>query len=248
MLLLVTFSTFLSYCLAATIQWNELWFLVSLSYQNHRNFCSGTLVLNERTVLTAASCMTRLENNIQYKDIEVHVNGFPPTYTVRNFKVHPEFDVSKPGINDLALLYLKQPTIFNIIFSIFTFTFTKPLQSSSVSKNADVVAYELNADKRTAHDRELKVVGSEADFCASTESVICATDKKTGSYCGKNFGGPLIDKKCGYIVGIIPYNPKTNCSSGHAEPFVRLSSYKEWINEELAFLPWFNSPQDTFHF
>ncbi|EFA07443.1 serine protease H88 [Tribolium castaneum] len=248
MLLLVIFSTFLNYCLAASVQWSEVWFLVSLSYKNHRNFCSGSLVLNKRTILTAASCMTKLEDNIQYKDIEVHLNGYPPTYTVRNFLVHPQFDVSKPGINDLALLYLKQPAVFNILFSIFTFTLAKPIHLSSVSQNAVVVAVELNADRKMVYNREIRVVSSEKNFCESTESTICALDNTTGNYCGKNFGGPVIDKKSKTIVGIIPYNTKANCSTGHAEQFVRLSNYKDWIESELKKLAWFNSPQDKFRF
>ncbi|KYB26476.1 hypothetical protein TcasGA2_TC033744 [Tribolium castaneum] len=233
MMLLLTFFTLLKICLAAEVTWNEVRFVVSLNYKNYSDFCSGTFVRDRFTILTAASCFSVLGKNYDYKSIEVHVNSYPDKYLARYLAIHPKFSPNKPGLNDVALIALK-PTFISLLMNYAPYNSIQLFNIATVNKYAVVFAVELDAGKGLVHKRMLTVVSSEEKFCKNTESTVCAKDSKPDQRCGKNFGGPVVDKASGNLVGIIAYKPKSKCSPDHAEGFVRLSNYIEWIDDTLS--------------
>ncbi|XP_044265504.1 chymotrypsin-2-like [Tribolium madens] len=227
MLLLTVFLSLLSSCLPEIVKLNHYPFIATLGYGNNRNFCGGSFV-SERVFLTAASCMTGLKLEEIFS--EMYVESFPNKYKVQNIITHPQFDADECDSPDLALLYLKQPTLFSIMLSIMTLKPNLPISIGSISQNAIVFAIYIDTGAKHAFMKELLTVTSEEGFCDSTEGTFCAKNINPSNPCVNTFGGPVIntDKE---LVGIIPYDAK--CMSSHAEEFIRLSYYKKWIKDTV---------------
>ncbi|KYB26475.1 Trypsin-4-like Protein [Tribolium castaneum] len=227
MLLITLFLSLLSSCLSEIVKLSEYPYIATLSYGSDRSVCGGAFV-SERVFLTAASCMSGLK--LTQVISEMYVESFPNKYKVQDLVKHPDFEEDSCDSPDLALLYLKKSTIFSIILSIVSLKPNLPIYIGAVSQNAVVSAFYVDSGARHAYKKDLLTVTSEEGFCDSTDGTFCAKNVHPSNPCVNTFGGPVVnsDKE---LVGIIPYDAE--CTSCHAEQFIRISYYKEWMKKTI---------------
>ena len=203
----------------------------------------GATVIHEDILLTAAHCRPVFEGRGAYIDaqkLDGGKDGEVTTYLefIEDDGVleHPHYK-SYTEENNIMLVKLKKFTTVAPVSlnenknkpadgaSVLTMGFGTPEWGGDLAETLQEVTLNVvpTEDCEAAYSEFVDING-DFDICAT------APNKDT---CGNDSGGPLLDDK-GAQVGIVSFGK--NCAEGYPGVFVRLSYYKDWIEESICLL------------
>lgn len=197
------------------------------TYKDGTLFCASAVAINKNWALTAAHVVKNSRICIISKEEKAHL--------VKDTYVHKDFDESKFGIADIALLYIEDD---------FELDFYPPLyeDSDEVGKVCSIGGYGMHGnfltgankhdDKARAGSNIIDSIQSDLLLCSpskdntktSLEYIICTGDSGGGLFIGNKLAGinscVLADK-----------GKKPNSSYGNDGCHTRVSKFVPWIKE-----------------
>ncbi|CAF1198807.1 unnamed protein product [Rotaria sp. Silwood1] len=207
---------------------------------NRDQFC-GASVLNTRWLITAAHCVNGTHPRSLLAEFGVHDRyRIEPSRTSRTIKqiiVHPSYSgKSNRWMNDIALLQLSEPLVFN--------SFIRPIclssTNDSVKHGERTIVTGWGSTRGTGsfrYLREVEVLIQSNDQCGLKalrwETNICAglCKNSTCDACQGDSGGPMILLRNGrwYLVGLISWG----FSCAGLGVYTKISYYSEWIVQTI---------------
>ncbi|CAF0799229.1 unnamed protein product [Rotaria sp. Silwood1] len=207
---------------------------------NRDQFC-GASVLNTRWLITAAHCVNGTHPRSLLAEFGVHDRyRIEPSRTSRTIKqiiVHPSYSgKSNRWMNDIALLQLSEPLVFN--------SFIRPIclssTNDSVKHGERTIVTGWGSTRGTGsfrYLREVEVLIQSNDQCGLKalrwETNICAglCKNSTCDACQGDSGGPMILLRNGrwYLVGLISWG----FSCAGLGVYTKISYYSEWILQTI---------------
>lgn len=212
---------------------------VSLQNRYGNHFCGG-VIINNRTVLTAASCVAGLQKSNIYVIAGNHNwMGEAWYYTVSDVNIHCNFD--KPLYhNDLAILTTS---------TYFDFEgFPDTIQPIDIAEEDDLVEGEVLTMTGWGswvlgehYPDELKKLEATyvsyencKAFYGQSNQVdvghLCVKPAEGEGFCHGDTGGPLVNSK-GKLVGVANWG--VPCAQGAPDVFARISFYNDWIRTSI---------------
>ncbi|XP_077267763.1 chymotrypsin-1-like isoform X2 [Temnothorax americanus] len=200
---------------------------VSLRYYGVHK-CSGS-ILNNRNILTAASCVTGFEN--QLNNVKVHVGTNFVNLTGRAYDVASVSIHVNQTDNDIALVHIKTPLKYSsLVQSINLMTSDENLEGKSCTlsgwgiKNDGEISNNLQ-------EIELRVYPQEKcrRLWAVKNTQLCTLTSEGEGACKGDTGSPLVAN--GVQIGIVSYFHF--CAMGYPDVHTRISSFITWINANL---------------
>ncbi|KAK5649684.1 hypothetical protein RI129_000713 [Pyrocoelia pectoralis] len=172
----------------------------------------------------------QFESFITVKVGTIIVNEGGDVYQVAEARVHPEFTMQDIK-NDIAILKLKSPIIFNEKVQPIT------LETEHVDGDVKCVltgwgylqfpgvgADELQQiNLKTVTNTECSTMLSDPTI---DETQICTLTKSGEGACKGDSGGPLVADK---QIGIVSFGHP--CAIGYPDVYTRVSAYKDWIEQ-----------------
>ncbi|XP_050304855.1 chymotrypsin-like isoform X2 [Anthonomus grandis grandis] len=222
------------------------------------NSCGGSII-SKNYILTAGHCVTKQSNNKRTWDhVPAEVlyifKGYSslskvPIQSViqpRKIILHPGYNVHHiPGpngtwlsehlVNDIALLYLKNPLTFSKTINKIRLASQDEPDSSFCGKTAVVTGFGLTFhDKATEYLHAVNVTLPAVNKCESGFICVSYGIPPRGS-CRGDSGGPVaINGKQYGIVSSGAYRPefsKMYCEDFKSAYYVNIIYYRKWISE-----------------
>ncbi|XP_011049282.1 PREDICTED: chymotrypsin-1-like [Acromyrmex echinatior] len=197
---------------------------------NNNHFCGGS-VISKRHILTAAHCMSGLDNAVITVVLGTNTldKGGDQYFSIKKW-VHPYYN-SILIWHDIALIKVNKDIVFG--------DKVKPIALST--KNFDKSDYPAtlsgwgttNYPGKTPNDLQyiqLRVINQKKCVASSyriTKNNICTLNTWGEGACHGDSGGPLVadNEQIGVVSWGIP------CAKNQPDVFTRVSSYLIWIND-----------------
>ncbi|XP_058802995.1 chymotrypsin-like elastase family member 1 [Phymastichus coffea] len=206
-------------------------------------YCGG-FIIDNYNVLTAAHCISDYRNDPNKFSVVVgSVNLSDPTasgkrYQIRQIKVHPNYRSNNGWPNDIAMLRLVTPIIFNN----YVRPAVLPARNETLrhGQPAIVSGYgQLNDTSRLSpilyttkvfiesNSNCQKFYGSQ--YPIQSTNVCTRHPNQITGFCRGDSGGPLTVN--GKVVGIVSYSIENGCAGRSRGPqvYTRVSEYINWI-------------------
>lgn len=209
--------------------------------------CGGTII-HKRFVLTAAHCFN--DSLVRKVNIVAGVNHLRrlTKYEKRRIQrigidslhIHHAYD-SHRELNDIALLRLKTPLIYNQ----YVQPACLPDTESKPGEEVITAGWGQEKENETYPERLIEAKLNIIDHCQShwpdlnPKRQICTVNSLTGaSTCFGDSGGPLLVRKQEQylLTGISSYvyHCKTSGVDGSPNVFTRVTAYKSWIKSVIG--------------
>ncbi|ENN76994.1 brachyurin [Dendroctonus ponderosae] len=209
------------------------------------SFCGGSII-GPQAFLTAAHCL-----DISNGDpITIHLGAhhMPPTsadeglrtLTTSHFLLHPEWNAATIQ-NDIAIIFTNLDYIVQNEYIQYIPLASNPSESY-LGKEAVVSGWGLQGDDHSAISpvlREVKstIISNLACRMAYMGQVqrhhICLSGEERRSTCRGDSGGPLVVD--GEQVGVVSFGTSAGCEVGWPPAFARVTTYIDWINQNVEF-------------
>ncbi|MFF0752854.1 serine protease [Streptomyces sp. NPDC004267] len=214
-------------------------YMASLRDGNRQQFCGG-VILDDRTVLTAAHC---LERQSPSSALSVGVGSLQldgaTLYLVEKYVVHPQYNMGIAFNNDVAVLKLATPLIFKP-GSVGPVSWPRSSDQLPYGQILSVAGWGLLSDGGPApkdlYTTNVMVLRNDEQGCSnySREGRLSATmfcagypDGHTDA-CQGDSGGPLVNKY-NELVGIVSWGE--GCARpGWAGVYTDVNRLSSWIS------------------
>lgn len=227
---------------------NSYPFVAAIFSEKHRQaICSGTLI-SRQVVITAARCFANIGS--PERDLSVRLKQSntankstnPVSHDVEKILIHPEFTMSSRGYkNDLALIFLKEPTQLSPI------KMNRDMSLPLIGSVQKVTGWGMLDENAILHsdfpllEGYLPVVDRQT--CAKLnrafdidDTHICAgyVDRELISTCQGEVGGPLFSALGEPVLfGIV--SDGNGCSRINLPGiYTKISSFTNWIEQSLG--------------
>ncbi|XP_063697571.1 trypsin-1-like [Culicoides brevitarsis] len=231
------------------VTFSECPFIVAITSLFFELICGGTIV-SSNYIVTAAHCLDDCPSLLvvagEHDQTILHLSE--RVREVSLCHIHENYDRNFPYFNDIGLVKLTFPLIFEIyipIFGVIADQYVKPVQLPV--KDSEPFGYAMlfgwGSTSNTSEQsypsilqKALLPIMSQM-YCKflyqeyfNGTGHICAGDYNKGQ-CFGDSGGPLVQDNT--IVGIVAHG-FTPCTSNGPGVLVKVSAYVDWINGKLS--------------
>ncbi|KAJ9575983.1 hypothetical protein L9F63_007083 [Diploptera punctata] len=250
MLSLIVISLFFSSCFGAKqarivggipTEMTKHPFQVSLERDGNHT-CGGSIISPD-WVVTAGHCVVK-ENSPPTK-VRINLLGMQSqqggsVYQVSKIIVHPEISLERLGNNDIALIKVSTPFVYNDAVKPISIATESPSSGAAAVVTGWGVTREDTKNQRDylpSQLQEVQIIINSGIGCYLASkylhnNMLCATAAKffTGS-CYGDSGGPLVSN--GKLVGIVS-SGIFRCGSVFPEIYTNAANFREWIKSETG--------------
>ncbi|XP_034246476.1 brachyurin-like [Thrips palmi] len=219
-----------------------IWILLGRS----RNFCGGSII-SDRVVVTAAHCATRGTNFTVVAGAHAILDESEPSRQEVQADaklVHERFNKEEQLANDIALLRLEKPLVFNDRVQPVrlpraahkSFWRSKVLMSGWGHNTTD--AEDISPKLRFVQNRVVSNLYCRARYFMKhvRDSNICVSGWWKKGTCQGDSGGPMVVTESDgkpTLVGLTSFGIKFGCEVSWPNVFTRVTSYLDWIREGM---------------
>ncbi|XP_076750488.1 chymotrypsin-1-like [Xylocopa sonorina] len=201
---------------------------VSLNYQGY-HFCTGSII-DERFILTAASCFTQpeVQNDTTVRAGSYQLDRWYTDYRTESINIHPNFDPDNM-VNDIALVRVDRDITFDynvqpieLASSNDTYEGSRAVFSGwgVTGMGQDPSKALIYLETRVENNTECKKT-----YDMLQDSHICTVSNIGAGGCYGDAGDPLVIDNI--QIGIFSFG--TPCAVGKPDVFTRVSSFESWI-------------------
>ncbi|XP_028137417.2 serine protease 53 [Diabrotica virgifera virgifera] len=206
----------------------------------YENECEG-VILNENWVLTSGECAKEV-SRVVAGVTDLHGNETSRQVAeVEHAYVHPEYDSNGPSPNDIALVKLKTPLVFNQ----FVGNVSLPEQDAVFNGTANLTGWGwsfLPDFNKLSFVADLPLIDIEEcnrvvdsileENTLDKKSNICAGDLDKGANnCDGDVGGSLTQN--GVLIGIVTWYIEPCDIEGTPDIFTNVANFVDWINQTI---------------
>uniref|UniRef100_A0A182N6R8 Peptidase S1 domain-containing protein n=1 Tax=Anopheles dirus TaxID=7168 RepID=A0A182N6R8_9DIPT len=217
--------------------------------------CGGT-ILNEKTILTTANCVSTSLGVLQPKDVAVMIDRkqskrpymWTQKHVVSYIVAHPEYDEDTMQ-SDIALITLDGEITYTDRVQPICLWNRGNDQSAIVDTLATMVRADINFERNTLNAlSELRVPVVSTDDCIAnnrgmydvslTSKMLCAGNRGEGHPCTEDAGAGLYFKydDVWYIRGIMSFRDRRGdgeCDPNSYTVFTDLAYFVNWIERQM---------------
>ena len=220
---------------------------VSLYRNDNRNFC-GAILINSQYILTAAHCFDSWSSTLPSSGVQIHfglhnrksMESWVQTRKAAKLFCHEKWN-GGTSVNDIALIALDEPVVFN--YKVVPACIDETQKIDVSNKVAWVTSWgaKLLQGPPTSLKYQVSMNMFTDRFCRSKYGsrfnslvMICGGESSANSGpCQGDSGGPLVynnpNDGLWYVFGIVSWG--IGCGQGAV--YTRVSNYIDWINQKI---------------